>query len=343
MKMRKIYCVVTLLASICLTTGCKKEQVKQDTVPVKVKTETVQPRPTNGDASFSATVEEESGTVLSFTAGGTLRSLNASQGQMIQKGALLGVVNETTLRNAYESARAIREQAEDAYRRMKLLHDNKSLPEIQWIEVQSKLKQAVAAERIARKSLSDSRLYAPFSGYVSEKMAEAGQNVMPGMPILKIVKIDRVKVKMAVPENEIANIRKGETVTVQVDALGGKTYKGIITEKGVTANPLSRSYDVKALVANPNHDLLPGMVCNTWLNGTKGTSTAILLPPEVINIDGNNRQFVWLKTGGKATKRYIETGEQTTAGVIITSGLSGGEEVIVEGQQKVSEGTTVTR
>lgn len=79
--MRKIYYAAVLLTGACLMTGCKKEQSKQEIMPVKVKTEVIQPRPANGAESFSGTVEEESGTVLSFMTGGTLQRLSVSQGQ----------------------------------------------------------------------------------------------------------------------------------------------------------------------------------------------------------------------------------------------------------------------
>ncbi|MDO4164721.1 MAG: efflux RND transporter periplasmic adaptor subunit [Bacteroides sp.] len=337
----KYYAAIMLIGATLLT-GCKNENGAGQSSPVRVSVQKVVLTPINGTQDFSGTVEEVSGTALSFTTGGTVKEIFVSQGQMVKSGALLAEVDETSLRNAYEATAATREQAEDAYARMKQLHDNNSLPEIQWMEVQSKLKQAIAAEQIAKKSLTDTKLYAPYSGFIADKLAEVGQNVLPGAPIVKLVKIDQVKVKIAVPENEIALIKKGEAVRVNVSALGGKTFEGTVTEKGVTAHPLSRSYEVKALVKNPEGDLLPGMVCDVSLNKTE-ESKAIVLPTHVVSIDGQNRNFVWLNVGEKATKRIIQTGKLTTNGVIVESGLSEGDEVIVSGQQKVSEGSALMR
>lgn len=340
--MRTIYWAAITLIGICVMTGCKKGAKATETTPIKVTVEKVEQCQTNGTQSFSGTVEEESGTALSFMTSGTIKQIFVSQGQMVSQGALLAIVDETTLRNAYEATLAMRNQAEDAYSRMKLLHDNNSLPEIQWVEVTSKLKQAVAAEQIAKKSLSDSKLYAPYSGFISTKMAEVGQNILPGTPVLKIVKINKVKIKISIPENEINKIKKGVAVRIQVSALEGRLFNGIVTEKGVTANPLSRSYDVRALVDNAKHDLLPGMVCDVSFENTSNKNTAITLPPNVISIDSDNHEFVWINNNGKAAKRFITTGEQSSIGVIIVNGLNGGEEVIVDGGQKVSEGMDIT-
>lgn len=341
--MKKMYyaTAVVLLSGVCLLTGCSRKTATTEIAPVKVKVEKVGFRPIAGTQRFSGTVEEVAGTALSFTTGGTVKEIRVAPGQMVARGTLLAEVDETSLRNAYEATLATRQQAEDAYARMKQLHDNNSLPEIQWIEIQSKLKQAVAAEQIAKKSLDDCKLYAPFSGYIADKMVEIGQNVLPGVPVLKLVRIEQVKVKVSVPENEIAGIKKGQTMRIQAAVLGDAVYEGVVTETGVTAHPLSRSYDVKALVDNPKKELLPGMVCNvSW--GDETEQQAILLPNRVVLLDGHNQEFVWINAGGKAAKRMVRTGDLVPGGVVVTDGLNGGEEVIVEGQQKVSEGMEIT-
>lgn len=334
--------LVLMLAAVLLT-GCKDNNKQLQTPPLPVKTMKVEATPGPGGQAFPGTIEETTGSVLSFAVGGTLKSVSVSTGTKVSKGQLIAVVDDATLRNAHDIAATTLRQAQDAYGRMKQLHDAGSLPEIQWVEVQSKLEQAQAAERIAKKSLHDSRLYAPFSGIISEKNAESGQNVLPGMPIVKLVKTQQVKVKVAVPENDIPNIKVGQQTVVTVQALGGKTFTGQIVEKGVTANPVTRSYEVKALLSNTTGELLPGMVCDASIASGKDTGTTIILPARIIQLDKNNRQFVWTVQNGKAHKCMIETGEVTDRGIVVTSGLSVGDEVITEGQQKVSEESKIIK
>lgn len=205
------------------------------------------------------------------------------------------------------------------------------------------VRQAMASEQIAKKGLTDTRLYAPFSGYVSQKQVEVGTNVVPGMPVIKLVKIDHVKVTMSVPEEEISTISKEQKIHVTVAALDGRRFTATVTEKGVTDAPLSRSYEVKAVIPNPRHELLPGMIAN--VEGVKTTPqkmrTSITLPANIIQIDADNKPFVWTVEGGKAVKTYVTLGDNAGNDVMITSGLTLGDKVIVEGQQKVSTGMLV--
>ena len=191
--------------------GCSDRKVGEKS-PVRVKVQTVQVQPIRGVQVFSGTVEEAAGSTLGFPVGGTLTEIRVSAGQRVRQGELLASVNDATLQNSHAATVAALEQAEDAYARMKQLHDNNSLPEMQWAEVQSKLKQARSAEQISRKSLEDARLYAPFSGVIAGKYVEVGQNVMPGPP------------------------------WVGVPALGGKTFEGSVVEKGIAAHPLSADH-----------------------------------------------------------------------------------------------------
>lgn len=348
--------ILAVSATALFLVGCGQKDDKNTAKVVNVKTQEAASSAVTSGQSYPGTIEETSGSALSFAAAGTLKALYVHEGQNVRQGQLIGIVDATSSGNAVTMAHAAtlqaREslrQAQDAYRRMKMLHDNGSLPEIKWVEVETKLsqarqmvQQAQASEQIARKGLTDTRLTAPFSGYISKKMAEVGQNVGPGIPVVQLVKIDQVKVKVSVPDEDIQRIQVGQTVKFTTASLGNSVFTGRITEKGVAADPVSRQYEVKALVNNADHRLLPGMVCDVFTQDGNN-SQDICLPADIIQIDLDNRPFVWTVVGGKAVKTYVKLGENVGENVVILSGLNRGDRVIIEGQQKVSNGMKVSQ
>ncbi len=352
--------VAVMMLSSSFLTSCEKKEAAVTVKPVKVKemmvgeiglTSCVGAKVNGGataDYGFSGTVEEENGSSLSFSTGGTIMQLKVNVGDRVSKGQLIASVDPTSVRNSYEMARAAKEQAKDAYDRLKQLHDKGSLPDIKWVEAQSNLQQATSAENIARKSLGDCQLYAPFSGVVSEKYAEVGQNAAPGMPIVKLVTTDVLNVKISVPESEMANIRIRQSARIQVQALGGKQFAGYVVEKGVIADPVSRSYSVKIRVEGSHQGLLPGMVSqvalvNTGADVSKSGGMPVVIPASIIQIADDNSYFVWVDEGGKAACRPVTLGEYKSNGVVVKSGLKYGDRLIVEGQQKVCKGTKLTK
>ncbi len=344
--------LTTIALLAFLAVGCSKKQEAQTTAEaVKVKEITIGTDGATTSArdayGYSGTVEEENGSSLSFTTGGTILQLKVKVGDRVRKGQLIATVDPTQVKNTYEMAHATRMQAEDAYGRMKQLHDKGSLTELKWVEAQSQLQQAVAAEGIAKKSLADCALHAPFDGVVSEKYAEVGQNAAPGMPIVKLVTTNVLNVKISVPESEMANVRVHQRARIAVQALGGKQYEGYVVEKGIVADPISRSYSVKIRVVGTSNALLPGMVSQVVLDRTDapmaGTAAKadIVIPAHLVQLADDNSNFVWVDEGGKAVRRTIVCGEYQSNGVSIVSGLKTGDRLIVEGQQKVSNGMRV--
>lgn len=338
-----------LLAAIC---SCGGREKKTGQKPVKVRVQQVGAVQVNGERGYSGTVREESGVSLSFPLAGTVERVAVDEGQMVSKGQLVATLNSTDQTGAQQSAHAVTaqarqalRQAQDSYDRAKGLHDSGVISEAKWVQAQTALaeaqegvKSAAALETIARKSSGDTRLTAPFSGYISERDADVGQNVMPGVMVAKLVHIDRVKIAIGVPEAEVGQIAKGETMMVRCDALGGSVFYGKVVETGVSADPLTRTYDVKLLVDNPDHKLLPGMVCNVYSRFRRG-ETSVFVPANVVQLNPDNKMFVWIVKNGKATKRFIRFIADTSQGVRVSGGLEPGDQLIVEGQQKVSEGT----
>lgn len=343
MKSMKMFGCITLLTGLAVCAGCGNtpKNESQTPEPVKVKTMKMEPALQAESRRFSGTVEEENGSVLSFSVMGTLKHIYVNLGSRVKKGQLVAEVDRTSMESSYRAAKASMEQAEDAYQRMKELHDKGSLAEIKWIEVQSQYRQACSMEEIARKNLDDCKLYAPFSGVIAEKSAEIGQNVAPGVPVVKLVTDGQLRISIPVPEAEIAHVELGQQASVCVSALKEGVFTGRVAEKGIQAHPLSRSYLVKIKPDKAVAGLMPGMVAEVSLAaGDKGQ--VYVIPASILQTDENNRTFVWLQAGGKAVRRVVECGEFTPQGVTVLSGLKAGDEIIVEGQQKVCEGTPVT-
>ena len=289
---------------------------------------------------YVGVVEEESATALSFPVQGTVSSLTVGEGQRVAQGQLLAKLDERNLQSVYNGARASLEQAEDAMKRLQQLYDNKSLPEIKYVEAQTKLEQARSMEEVARKNLDDSRLSAPFGGVIGQRQVETGENVLPGQTVYTLLKTDVVKIKIPVPENEISNIGSQSRARITVAALDGRTYEGTVQEKGVTANPVSHTYEAKIPLRNADGALMPGMVCRVTME-SDSSARAIVLPNRAVQVTGRGERFVWCVRDGRAALVPVTVGALTETGVVVTGGLAGGEQVIVDGYQKVSDGMNV--
>ncbi|MCR5642440.1 MAG: efflux RND transporter periplasmic adaptor subunit [Prevotella sp.] len=289
--------------------------------------------------TYMGTIEEEDGANVSFGVIGTVVKVFVEEGQFVRKGQALAEVDGQNVRNAHEISLATLNQAEDAYRRLKDLYDKGTLPEIKMVDMETQLAKARAAEAISRKSVSEIVLRAPFDGFVASEAVHEGASVVPGMTGFRLVKIDRVKVRLSVPEKEIGQVSKGQRVTFKVDALGDSTFVARITNRGVTANVINHAYDVKAIADNKRHVLLPGMVCKVHMEYADG-SYAIVIPQEVIQISGQQK-YVWTVKEGRAHRQDVVSGDIINEGVFIESGLTNGDVVITAGQNKVCEGMEV--
>lgn len=327
---------------ICI--GCQGEGTPQKDIrgPVKVSVKMATLSDISESKVYSGSLAENMATAVSFSTPGTVKTLNVAEGKKVSKGTLVATLDDTSAKSALEIATAMKNQAEDARSRMEKLYQNKSISEIQWMEVESKYKQAIASEKLAQKALDDCKLHAPAMGVVSGKSLEVGQNVLPGVPVFKIVDIAKVKARAFVPEKEIGSIRIGDKVQIQVGALNDKIFSGKISNKGISANPLSRNYEIEAEIPNKSGELLPGMLAEITLERSDSLS-GVVLPTAAVMLDERNRKFVWVVSGGRADRRDINVRLSVDAAGndVLVQGVESGDTVIVGGMQKVGRGTRV--
>lgn len=336
-----------VIALTVIMTGCKNHEEATEAGPVRVNVEVVGARAaTGGCTSYSGTVQASEESTVSFSVPGTITKIYVEEGQRVAKGQIIAKIKSESLINSRNIAQAELEEARDAYQRLKKLHDADALPDIKWVEIQSKLKQAENAAALADRAVTDASIHAPIAGYVSQKFASDGQTVIPAEPIVKIVNLNSLQVAIPVPENEISSFGPNTTATVKFDIDGKPEINGKIGNKSVVADPLTRSYTVKFDIESSDGRILPGMIGDVFVAGLNNDTSAVktsevTLPSQAVLLSSDNNQFVWTVKNGKALRKNVVADELSTNGVTVRSGLVPGDSVIVAGMQKVSTGTEV--
>lgn len=336
MNMKRLFFCAALLSAV----GCSSSGNVPTVEPLRVGTLVVESRADINAGIYVGVIEEENSAALSFPVGGTVARILADEGDRVRKGDLIAELDPTSARQTFEAAKASLEQARDACSRLQQLHDANSLPEIQWIEAQTKLRQAEAAYGIAEKNLNDCNLLAPFSGVVGKRQMAAGETALPGMPVLTLLEIGQVKVRFSVPELEIAAMAADSRVQVRVPALGDSLRMAGRIEKSAAANPAAHTYDVRALLDNRSGELLPGMVCRVSVVPSDAVEE-IAVPVRAVQQSGDGGRYVWLVQGDSVVRRAVCTGRFVDNGIVIASGLRAGERIVVDGMQKIGQGSKV--
>lgn len=328
-----------------LFTSCNKNDTSKNSINekvLKVVTGKASIEEIGSDSYYIGTVEASEQVPISFTVPGTIEKVYADEGQMVKRGQKLAELINTSFKSSLKLAQAQEKQAKDAYDRLSKVHEEGSLAEIKFVEIESKLQQAESMMQIAEKNLSDCLVKSPISGVVGRKNIEAGANVMPSSPIMTIFKIDQVMVKISVPENEIPNFKIGNKAKIRIPALGNFKSDGVIKELGMVANMISHTYDVKISVQNKGLKIRPGMVCNVYFENEKNQSL-LSIPNNAILTD-NSQKYVFILNSDNNTvrKQEIETGNFIGNNIVVKRGISQNDNIIIVGQQMLYNNAKVS-
>lgn len=282
---------------------------------------------------------------LSFQVGGTVTALPVKEGQFVNKGQLIGTVDETAYRSQYEAQQAQVKLAEENYRRIAEVFKKGSIAEIKMIEARSQYEQASAAAKATYQNIVHTKILSPQSGYIGSKRMEAGSTAGPGMPVVQLLDIGSVHVTVPVPEAEVSGYKKGAKATINIAALNNRSYSGIVDEVAVLATSGSPNYSVKIKVNNTDQSLKPGMIgtvrfeTTTVSTDTTKMQHEMVVPAEAVQVDEAGHRFVYVADaeGKHAIRKMVNTGRLYKNGLEITSGLTGDEQVIVSGFHKVTD------
>jgi multidrug efflux system membrane fusion protein len=202
----------------------------------------------------------------------------------------------------------------------------------------------------AKIQLADTQLKAPFDGVIAKRLAEESQSVSVGQPVLRFQDADEVSVAMDLPESVVvAAGREGDIIGLEAEfaTLPGRSFPVQIREIAQVADPGTQTFRVRTVMRAPEGvRLLPGMTATVRVTARSGEAAGRAnVPLSAVYREEGRDSVVWVVTGGgtaaTVTRQPVTLGTIRGGSVEITSGLKGGERIVVAGVSRLREGMAV--
>lgn len=349
--MKKIRYIVAALAFALAMGACgSKDKAAQETekeeLPV-VKTMKVNEQDVDQLNVYTASVEPEVINNISAQMANRIKAIYVDEGVKVGKGqklVLLDDVNTTQYELAVDNAKAALRNAQTNYdRAVELLKigggTQQSVDQMEVTLVNAK--NAVAqAERTLSNARENTVLTSPISGVVTARNYDPG-DMTGALPILTVAQINPVKVVINVNESQLASIHKGMPVDLTFNTYGDETFKGTVSLVMPTVDAASRTVGVEIMLPNSDGRVLPGMFGRATIS--HGTSSHVVVPDRaVVKQQGSGDHYVYvLNSDGTVSYNKVELGQRIGTSYELISGVPSGAEVIVEGQNALTDGKKV--
>jgi RND family efflux transporter MFP subunit len=356
MKLASVVTAGLLLLALATLAGCSSERetatAASETVS-NVSVLSVQPTNVPDLVEAVGTLRAAQTSQLAGQMMANIVEIRVHEGDRIQRGQVLAVLDEAQPRAALDRATAadLASQqgitaadsdlalAEATFKRYQTLYEKKSVSPQEFDEVKARYQaaearrnmaragqtQAKAAVQQAHTALGYTRILAPFDGLVTEKKADVGMLVSPGMPIFTVEDLHRYRLESAVNETDLKYVRMGQQVPVIIDAVGDKELKGRVVEIVPAADAASRSFLVKIEIPS-DPALRSGLFGRAQFS--RGERSSLLIPRTAVVERGQLQGIYVLDQNKVANLRYITLGKPSGAQVEVLAGLQAGETLI---------------
>jgi membrane fusion protein, multidrug efflux system len=327
----------------------KKAMAAQEVPGVTVSTTTARMRAWQPELTAVGTVRAMRGVDVTTEIAGLVRAIYFKSGDDVRKGQVLVQLNADADKAQLNSLEAEAELAETTLKRDKQQYDVKAISQATLDVSQADLKSKKAQVAQQAAVLDKKTIRAPFNGRVGISTVNPGQYLNPGDRIVTLQSFDTVYVDFFLPQQEIARIVLGQTVVATTDTYPGLNFEGKITAINPKIDPQTRNVEIEATIANPKHDLLPGMFTSVRVQAGE-VAHYITLPQTAVTYNPYGETVFLVTKAGQgpqskpeliAKQTFVTTGNVRGDQVAILNGIKVGDTVVTGGQLKLKSGNRV--
>ena len=270
---------------------------------------------------------------------GVIEKIDFEEGDEITKGKRLVDISTKEHRLKLKIAITDSNLADINIKRDEKLAAQNLIPNAQLDQTKTRAESASLNKELAEISLNKSLISSPLKGTIKTRHIKVGEFVRKGDKLVEILDIDRILVKVNIPEQEILSIQVGQNVEVALYIMEKKTFLGIVKNIGLEADSSNRTFPVEILVDNKERQLRAGMLARATF--TKNVDQDQIVIPRHTILERDQGRVVYVFEDGKAFRRDITIGLSQLDQVQVVQGLNKGELIVVEGHTKLTDGEEV--
>ena len=270
---------------------------------------------------------------------GVIENIYFDEGQEIVKNKKLVDISTKELSLKLKIALADSKLAESNLNRDEKLAKKNLIPNAQLHQTRTFAERALLNKELAKISLNKSLINSPLKGTVKTRFVKVGEFVRKGDRLAEILEVDRILVKVNIPEQEILQIKIGQKVDIALYILENKIFEGQVKKIGLEADASNRTFPVQIEVDNRERELRPGMLARVTFT-QRVDQDQVVIPRHTI-MERDTGRIVYVVDNGKAFQREVSIGISQREKVQILMGLSKGEQLVVEGHTKLTDGEEI--
>lgn len=305
---------------------------------VGVEVANVTVRPLQRSISAVGTLRSDNSVMLRPEVAGRIAEINFTEGGKVTKGDILIRLDDSIPKAQLQQAQASLALAESRNRRAAELSREGFISKQARDEAASELKVQRAAVELSKAQLDKTVIQAPFDGLIGLRNVSVGDYVSPGADLVPIESVDPLKVDFRIPEQYLGSVYTGLKLTLSFDALPGQIREGQVGAISPVVDVGGRSLLLRATVPNADDTLRPGMFARVRLQ--LSNAEALMVPETALSPSGDT-QYVFKVEQGVARRVPVKIGLRREGMVELEEGVQAGDQVIVSGLQKVSDGAAV--
>lgn len=271
-------------------------------------------------------------------ASGRISEILFETGQAVAAGEVLVRLDDDIERANLAEAEAALREAELALERARTLRQSNTVTLATLEQHIAQEATARAALDRARRRLADREVHAPFDGIVGLKQVDDGARVSEATIITTLDDRSEMEVEFSLPELLYGEVAPGQTVAASSAAFPGRRFEGTVATIDSRIDQTSRSFKVRARLPNPDLVLPAGMFMHITV--VLGAHDAVMVPEESVIAEGE-RTFVFVAEDDRAARRAVRLGQRVVGFVEIVDGLQTGEQVVVQGTQRLRDGAPI--